>query len=177
MTTYKRAGDVFTKLANPATLPPNTGYGVAYSPDDTYLTVAHNSSPRFTIYKRAGDVFTKLANPAALPPGDGRGASWSPDNGYLAISHQNSPYVTTYSRSGDVFTKLSNPATLPTGNSAGLAYSDILNAAPTAPTLIGPADLAEVPADKPLLYDWVFNDPDAGNTQSEFALVRRKVAP
>ena len=52
-----------------------------------------------------------------------------------------------------------------------------INAAPTAPTLVAPSDLAEVPADSPLLYDWVFNDPDTGQTQSEFALVRRKVAP
>jgi len=29
---YKRAGDVFTKLANPATLPTSIGYGVAYYP-------------------------------------------------------------------------------------------------------------------------------------------------
>ena len=52
-----------------------------------------------------------------------------------------------------------------------------LNAAPTAPTLVAPADLSEVSASDPLLYDWVFNDPNAGQTQSEFALVRRKVAP
>lgn len=48
---------------------------------------------------------------------------------------------------------------------------------PTAPTLIVPSDLAEFPAANPLLYDWGFNDPTAGATQSEFALVRRKVAP
>jgi len=76
-----------------------------------------------------------------------------------------------------VLTKLSDPATPPSGTGNGTAYSSSLNAAPTAPTLVGPADLAEVPADSPLLYDWVFNDPDAGQTQSEFALVRRKVAP
>jgi hypothetical protein len=52
-----------------------------------------------------------------------------------------------------------------------------LNTQPSAPTLVAPADLLEVGVDDPLLYDWVFNDPDAGNTQSEFALVRRKVAP
>jgi hypothetical protein len=52
-----------------------------------------------------------------------------------------------------------------------------LNPPPTAPTLVAPADLSEVSASDPLLYDWVFNDPNAGQMQSEFALVRRKVAP
>lgn len=58
-----------------------------------------------------------------------------------------------------------------------ISYSlDSFNDAPTAPTLVAPADLAEVPAADPLLYDWDFNDPNPGDTQSEFALVRRKVA-
>ena len=63
------------------------------------------------------------------------------------------------------------------GTAAGSAEIAALNAPPSAPTLVAPADLLEVGVDDPLLYDWVFNDPDAGNTQSEFALVRRKVAP
>jgi hypothetical protein len=32
VTIYKRSGDTFTKLANPATLPTNFGYGVAFYP-------------------------------------------------------------------------------------------------------------------------------------------------
>ena len=31
VTTYKRAGDVLTKLADPATLPTGTGYGASWS--------------------------------------------------------------------------------------------------------------------------------------------------
>ena len=38
------------KLANPAALPPGTGIGAAFSPDGTYLSVAHTSSPYVTIY-------------------------------------------------------------------------------------------------------------------------------
>jgi len=32
MTAYKRAGDVFTKLANPSILPTGTPYEIAYNP-------------------------------------------------------------------------------------------------------------------------------------------------
>ena len=60
---------------------------------------------------------------------------------------------------------------------SGFVEIVVLNVPPSAPTLVAPADLAEITAADPLLYDWVFNDPDAGQTQSEFALVRRKVAP
>ena len=39
------------KLANPATLPTGTGRGCSFSPDGTYLAVAHSVSPFLTIYK------------------------------------------------------------------------------------------------------------------------------
>lgn len=63
------------------------------------------------------------------------------------------------------------------GTAAGSAEIVALNASPTAPTLVAPADLAGVTSTDALLYDWTPNDPDAGDGQSEFALVRRKVAP
>ena len=77
ITIYKRSGDTFTKLSNPATLPPSTGRGVAFSSDDTYMAVAHSTSPYITIYKRSGDTFTKLSNPATLPASTGRGVAFS----------------------------------------------------------------------------------------------------
>ena len=115
--------DSATKLANPATLPPNGGNGVAFSPDGVYLSVAHNTYPFVTIYKRSGDVFTKLTNPATLPTNTGLGTAFSPDGTYLSVAHSVSPFVTIYKRSGDVFTKLDNPATLPTGHGNGTAFS------------------------------------------------------
>ena len=111
------------KLPDPANLPPNTGYGAAFSPDGTYLAIAHDTSPYVTIYKRSGDTFTKLANPSTLPTGMGFGAAFSPDGTYLAIAHDTSPYVTIYKRSGDTFTKLANPTALPTGTGRGAAFS------------------------------------------------------
>jgi hypothetical protein len=105
--------DVKNKLPDPASLPTNNGEKVSFSSDNTYLAVAHGTSPFITIYKRSGDTFTKLANPAILPGNFGLGVSFSPDTIYLAVSHGNNPYITIYKRSGDIFTKLTNPAALP----------------------------------------------------------------
>ena len=116
ITIYKRSGDVFTKLADPATLPTNTGRGCTFSPDGTYLSVAHDTSPFITIYKRSCDVFTKLTNPSTLPAHTARDCAFSPDGTYLSVAHETSPYITIYKRSGDVFTKLTNPSTLPPDN-------------------------------------------------------------
>jgi hypothetical protein len=77
ITIYKRSGDTFTKLADPATLPTGTGVSVAFSSDDTYMAVAHVNSPFITIYKRSGDTFTKLADPATLPASTGNGVAFS----------------------------------------------------------------------------------------------------
>ena len=88
--------DVPFKLADPATLPASTGRGTAFSPDGTYLSVAHDSSPFVTIYKRSGDVFTKLADPATLPANFGLGTAFSPDGTYLSVAHISSPFVTIY---------------------------------------------------------------------------------
>ena len=78
VTIYGQDVDTFTNLANPATLPTETSYGVAFSADGTYMAVVHYTSPRVTIYKRSGDTFTKLANPAALPANTGYGVAFYP---------------------------------------------------------------------------------------------------
>ena len=123
ITIYKRSGDTFTKLDNPATLPTGQGWGCAFSTDGVYLAVAHATTPWVTIYKRSGDTFTKLADPATLPTGQGTGCCFSSDGVYLAVAHDASPFVTIYKRSGDVFTKLANPAELPTGHAIDCAFS------------------------------------------------------
>ena len=44
-------GDSFTKLSALDALP-NTGMGCAFSPDGTYLAVAHIDSPYITVYQK-----------------------------------------------------------------------------------------------------------------------------
>ena len=177
---YKRSGDTFTALPNMSPAFPSQPLSLAWSPDDTYLAGGHGTTGRVAVYKRSGDTFTRLTVPSATGySSDGSGVAWSPDGRFLTVTLSNlnvGPWVVVYERSGDVFTKLTTPTGLPTMNTMGTSYSSFLNVPPTAPTLVAPADLAEVPAADPLLYDWVFNDADPGDTQSEFALVRRKVA-
>ena len=112
------------KLTDPTTLPASTGNSVAFSSDNTYLTVGHDSSPFVTIYKRSGDTFTKLTNPAILPTSSGTGVAFSPDVTYLAVSNQfGDRFLTIYKRSGDTFTKLADPATPPAGQSNSVAFT------------------------------------------------------
>ena len=86
----------FTKLTNPATLPTGTGRGAVFDSTNTYLAIAHGTTPFVTIYKRSGDTFTKLADPAALPASTGYGAAFNPTSTYLVITHVTTPYVTIY---------------------------------------------------------------------------------
>ena len=118
---YKRNGNVFNKLNNPATLPTGSAFGCSWSLDSTYLVINHNISPYVTIYKRSGDTFTKLANPATLPNAYSSGSGWSIDGNYLAMSGGfTSPAgrFFVYKRSGDTFTPIANPATLPSAGDA-----------------------------------------------------------
>jgi len=106
-------------------LPTGAGAGVSWSPDSTYLSIAHASSPFVTTYKRSGDVFTKLANPATLPGTAGFDVSWSPDGRYLAVGNNNAstPYFTVYKRSGDVLTVIDYPSTVAAALTAGVDWS------------------------------------------------------
>jgi WD40 repeat protein len=115
-----RISSSFVKKSALAALPGN-GQGCAFSPDGTYLAVAHANSPFITVYERDGDSFTKLSALEALP-GVGFGCAFSPDGTYLAVAHLNSPYVTVYKRDGDSFTKLPALAALP-NTGQGCAFS------------------------------------------------------
>lgn len=113
ITIYKRNGEAFTKLADPASLPPAGGeacYDCSMSADGVYLAVAHYGSPRISIYKRSGDTFAKLADPTGGLPSDiGWGCALSPDATYLAVRHAGSPYLSLYKRTGDAFSRITDP--------------------------------------------------------------------
>jgi hypothetical protein len=119
---FNRSGDTFTAVSNPATLPPQAGYGVAFNHDGTSLAVASPSTPYVTIYNRSGDTFTKLSNPATLPPAAAQDVTWNHDGTSLAVLHNSSPYITIYNRTGDTFTKIANPASLPPSAARALQF-------------------------------------------------------
>jgi WD40 repeat protein len=89
-TIYKRSGDTFTKLTDPATMPGINVYTTAWSPDGQYLSVGSGTTTadRFTIYKRSGDTFTKLTDPATMPGNEVFATAWSPDGQYLSVGSQ-----------------------------------------------------------------------------------------
>ena len=72
---YKNNGDdTFTKIANPASLPPGQCNRVVTSSDGQYVMAAMDVSPFVVVYKRTGaESFTKLANPDVLPGGKSGG--------------------------------------------------------------------------------------------------------
>lgn len=118
LTIYKRTGDTFTKLSDPATLPVGAVYDVRFDPTDTYLACHVSTvSTKLVIYKRSGDTFTKLANPSSFPPGNVGGLGWYHDSSYLAVASSSTPYITMYKRSGDVFTELPDLTPPPSASS------------------------------------------------------------
>jgi WD40 repeat protein len=111
LTIYKRTGNTFTKLPNPAILPTGKARAVHFSADGTYLAVAINpGSPGLIIYKRTGDVFTKLADPD-ITHNNAYACSFSINTNYLALGLTSAPNIVIYKRIGDSFIKLAKPTT------------------------------------------------------------------
>ena len=104
MVIYKRSGDTFTKLTDPADMPGSTVGSLRFDPTGTYLVVGMASAPRVLIYKRSGDTFTKLTDPSDMPSGVVADIAWTSEGGFLflAVDATNS---LLYSRNGDTFTK------------------------------------------------------------------------
>lgn len=112
------------KIANPATLPPNTSTCCSFDTAANYYAVGNSTtSPRITAYSRSGVVFTKLANPATLPANNVRGCSFSGDGAFLGTVNDGSPNVTAYFNNAGVLTKLANPATLLGSPGSGCAWT------------------------------------------------------
>ena len=115
---YKKNGDTFTRLPNPATLPAGITYGVAWN-GNTHLACSHANYPYVTVYKRSGDTFTKLAdfttNEGGLQAGRiafnsslGNGAAPASKMAYI---FSGGPGFKTISVSGDTFSVDANSAT------------------------------------------------------------------
>ena len=125
---YKKNGNVFNKLNDPATMPQGVSYEQTWSANDDYFAVASTTTPRVTIYQRSNDVFTKLSDPSTLPVGSAYGCHFSYNNDYLAVGHTSNPYFTIYKTNKTLnpwsFTKLTNPSPLPTGIVYSVKFSD-----------------------------------------------------
>jgi hypothetical protein len=115
---YKRNGDTYTKIADPASMPPTGVTGVAWN-GSTHLACAHSNYPYVTVYKRSGDTFTKLAdfttNEGSATTGHVR-FNQHPELGAstrMAFNYSVPPYFKLFSLSGDTFSMYANPSALP----------------------------------------------------------------
>jgi len=115
---YKRNGDTYTKIPDPASMPPTGVTGVAWN-GSTHLACAHSNYPYVTVYKRSGDTFTKLAN---FTTNDGAATTGRvrfdqpPDYGLstrMAFNYSLAPYFKMFTISGDTFSMHANPASPP----------------------------------------------------------------
>lgn len=105
--------------------PPGAVNRFEYSPDGSYLAVAHDITPFVTIYKVSGNTHTKLPNPESLPFANGRSASWSPDGIHLVIgvfTNEPGERLVIYKRLGDTFTRITGYLE-PEERSVGVSFS------------------------------------------------------
>lgn len=122
--TYAGATPTFTKVTNPATLPGGTtSYGVAWSPNSTYLTVSSGSSPFIQTYTHSGSTFTKIPDPATLPGSLTQSVSYDPTGAWLTTAESSTPFIRNYAVSGSTFTAQSNPAVLPAGSGQSISWA------------------------------------------------------
>lgn len=120
---FKRAGDAFVRLANPATLPAATVNCVSFSPDGTTLVCGTSGTPGIVVYSRSGDVFTKYSDPEIMPSGSVRGCAWHPDGIMFSVASQNAPYVIIYRILSGVITRITAAAVAPLAGRQGIAFS------------------------------------------------------
>jgi WD40 repeat protein len=100
---YKRTGDSFSKIADPASVPSDV-FSLEWSPDSGYLALGVAQAPYVFVYKRIGDVLTKLSNPASPPAGYVPRLAWSPSGTKLACLSDSYGGSRVYTLSDDVLT-------------------------------------------------------------------------
>lgn len=122
---YKRTGDNFTKLADPAVVPAGpAGGGARFSPDGNFVAVTHTSGGFLSIYSRSGDTFTKITNPATVIATNGTAVAWNSNGDYLAAAgFGQEPFV--YKRTGSSFDKIGFPSTALPIYAKAMAFSPI----------------------------------------------------
>jgi hypothetical protein len=126
---YSRAGDTFTKTANPATLPTGLVNGIQFNSSASSVALAHNTTPFVTIYNISGVTFTKITNPTALPIATtgAQNVAWGNGDQNLVVTTDLTPFYINYSRSGDTFTAVATATNLPPSTPQAAAYSPSSN--------------------------------------------------
>lgn len=125
MSLYGFDGRVFTKLANPSSLPPGNGVAIDWSPDGQF--VAHGSSvtPFVTVYVNNGVTWAKtFAAPSPTTTVAPNAMAFSPSGAHLAIALNNAAsYLMVYAFNGSTLTKIANPDVAVPGIGQSVAWS------------------------------------------------------
>lgn len=130
--------ETFTRIPNPATLPPALTRGVAVSDDGSLVAVAHNTSPFFSVYSFNGSTLTKLANPAELPPNIAFGVDFSRDNKFVAVVNiSTAPYFRLYEIDGSTLTLVSDTPVF-AGNGYSVRFDPVEDGLVTAHLGVSP---------------------------------------
>lgn len=112
---YYRTVSLSTSGISIGTQPTGTANGVAFSPDSSFLAVAHSTAPRLTVYKRINNSFATVTNTAGLTL-EARSVAFSSDNNYLAVTSGGTTGAIrvlrrNYGTNGDTFALLSSAFT------------------------------------------------------------------
>lgn len=121
--TYPDYNASATRLANPATLPANDAFGVAWSPDGKYVAFAHNSSPYITIYDMSTGAPVKTANPSTLPVGNSLCVAWSPDSRFVAVGTNSGNRASVYDMNSGTPVKVADAGTAIGSTVNGICWS------------------------------------------------------
>jgi WD40 repeat protein len=95
---YSTATGFGAKFANPAVVPQGSSVKAVFSPDETAVAVASNTSPYVAVYRWSAAGFgTKFADPVTLPEGSAYCVVFSPTGGHILIGHVSPSYNSIYS--------------------------------------------------------------------------------
>ena len=118
-----------TKYSDPATLPPNTGNRISFSPDGKSIAVASSTtSPYYAAYPFSplSGIGTRYSDPVTVPTGQGNDVTFNPTSNTIAVAHSTSPFVSVYpfttGTGGGFGTKYSDPATAFPGNAWAVRF-------------------------------------------------------
>ncbi len=104
-------------------LPSGSATMSSFSPDGSYLAVAHVGAPFLSIYAKSGTGFYNVSKLDVLPPDTCYSVAFSPSGEYLAVGLGKSPYIMMYKNNNGRFIKIQNLDGLPSDTVRAISFS------------------------------------------------------
>lgn len=109
---YRRVGNSFERLPDPAEMPSTAVNGASFSFDGRFLALALNAAPYIMVYEISGETFTLVTDHPA-PPNRLNCIAFSTTGNYLAMGSYVGNRFFMWSYSGSTFTEMSWPDIVP----------------------------------------------------------------